>query len=237
METHFSGRANAHPCTIAQAIHARRASLVIALAAALIAGAANAETAPSYSTLFRQAEASAPRLAESQANVRSAEGRAQQAGLRPNPSLGLEVENLGTSGSSGGNPAVQSTLSIGQPLELGGKRSARVAAGQAGVTAAAARNRQTLIDFGYDLAISYAAAEAAQARVVFFQEAQMAAQEDLRAARALVDDRGAGRSGSGARRRAKCFRAASEPRRPGKPVYRCRRFASATGEHASAATQ
>ena len=82
---------------------------------------------------------------------------------------------------------MQSTLSIGQPLELGGKRSARVAAGQAGVSAAAARNRQTLVDFGYDLAIAYAAAEAAQARVVFFEDALMAAQEDLRAARALVD--------------------------------------------------
>src|SRR6266446_6600803 len=187
METHFSGSAHAHPCTAAQAIRARLALLAIALAAALIAGDADAETAPAYSALFRQAEASAPRLAESQASVRAAEGRAQQAGLRPNPSLDFEVENLGTSGNSGANAAVQSTLSIGQPIELGGKRSARVAAGQAGVSAAAARNRQTLIDFGYDLAISYAAAEAAQARVVFFQDAQMAAQEDLRAARALVD--------------------------------------------------
>jgi outer membrane protein, heavy metal efflux system len=111
METHFFGSAHAHPCTAAQIVRARRASLAIALASALTAGAVKAETAPAYSVLFRQAEASAPRLAESQANVRAAEGRAQQAGLRRNPSLGLEVENLGTSGNSGGNAAVQRSRS------------------------------------------------------------------------------------------------------------------------------
>jgi cobalt-zinc-cadmium efflux system outer membrane protein len=82
---------------------------------------------------------------------------------------------------------VQLTLSVSQPIELGGKRAARIAAGQAGIDAATARNRQVITDFGYELALAYGAAEAAQARVALFEEALAAAEEDLRAARALVD--------------------------------------------------
>jgi cobalt-zinc-cadmium efflux system outer membrane protein len=47
--------------------------------------------------------------------------------------------------------------------------------------------RRTIVDYGHDLALAYAAAEAAQARVVLLEEAVAAAQEDVRAARALVD--------------------------------------------------
>jgi cobalt-zinc-cadmium efflux system outer membrane protein len=144
-------------------------------------------TAPAYGALFRQAQATAPRLAESQANIRVAEGQALQAGFRPNPSAGLEFENLGATSNATGFDALQVTLSVAQPIELGGKRSARVAAGQASIDAATARNRQVVFDYGYELAIAYATAEAAQARVGFLTEAVAAAEEDLRAARALVD--------------------------------------------------
>jgi cobalt-zinc-cadmium efflux system outer membrane protein len=149
--------------------------------------AGNSGTAPSYAALLLQAQATAPRLAESRANVRAAEGRALQAGLLPNPSAGFEVENLGVKEQDVGYSEVQMTLSIAQPIELGGKRAARIAAGQAGISAATARDRQVMTDYGYELATVYAAAEAAQARVALFEEAVTAAQEDLRAARALVD--------------------------------------------------
>jgi len=148
---------------------------------------AKADPAPPFLQLFRQTEAIAPRLAESAANVRAAEGQALQATVRPNPSLGLEVENIGSSGRFSGLSNTQTTLSVNQPIELGGKRSARIAAGEAGISAAQARNRQVAVDFGYDLAIAYAGAEVAQARTALLEDAVMAAQEDLRAARALVN--------------------------------------------------
>jgi cobalt-zinc-cadmium efflux system outer membrane protein len=143
--------------------------------------------APPYAALFQQAQGNAPRLQESQATIRAAEGLALQAGLRPNPSAAFEVENIGIKEKEGGVAEFQATLSIGQPIELGGKRAARVAAGQAGIEAATARNRRIVVDYGYELAVAYAAAEAAQARVVLLEEAVAAAQEDVRAARALVD--------------------------------------------------
>ena len=142
--------------------------LVISASALLLGCAAffpaRADPAPPFQQLFKRAEGIAPRLAESAANVRVAEGQALQATARPNPSVGLEVENFGLSGRYGGLSNTQTTLSINQPFELDGKRNARIAAGEAGVGAAEARNRQVAVDFAYDLAIAYAAAEVAQAR-------------------------------------------------------------------------
>lgn len=176
MEKHFSKGA-----------HARLTLTTLAMVFACEISACKAEPAPSYLALFRQAENAAPRLAESAANVRAAEGLALQATVRPNPSLGLEVENFGESGRYSGLSNTQTTLSVSQPIELGGKRAARISAGEAGISAAQARNRQVAVDFGYDLAIAYAGAEVAQARTVLYEEALMGAQEDLRAARALVN--------------------------------------------------
>jgi cobalt-zinc-cadmium efflux system outer membrane protein len=159
--------------------------------AAMLASAApapaSAESAPPFRQLLEQAQAATPRLMESAANIRAAEGLALQAASRPNPSLGLEVENIGTNRGYSGLSGTQTTLSVGQPFELGGKRQARIDAGSAGVQAAQLRNRQLVVDFGYELAIAYAAAEAAQARIALAEQALMAAQEDLRAAQALVN--------------------------------------------------
>lgn len=159
--------------------------------AIVLAGAASvpacAQPAPPFKQLLEQAQATTPRLMESAANVRAAEGLALQAAARPNPSLGLEVENIGTNKGYSGLSGTQTTLSVGQPFELGGKRQARIDAGSAGIQAAQARNRQVVVDFGYELAIAYTAAEAAQARTALAEQTLMAAQEDLRAAQALVN--------------------------------------------------
>ncbi len=48
-----------------------------------------------------------------------------QAGVRPNPELSLELENFGGSGEFSGTDRTETTLRISQRLELGGKRSAR----------------------------------------------------------------------------------------------------------------
>ena len=84
---------------------------------------------PSELTLreaLRLALTANPRLQTSGWELRKAEGRTRQAGARPNPELSFDLENFG--GSSSGSEA---TLSVGQLLELGGKRSARVGAARA----------------------------------------------------------------------------------------------------------
>ena len=168
-----------------------RSRLAIFLVAALIGvaqfPAAQAEPAPPFRQLLLQAQMAAPRLAESAATVRVSQGLSLQAAARPNPNLGFEAENFAGFGGHGLADTQQQTLGIDQLIELGGKREARILAGEADVNAAQLRNRQVVVDFGYDLALAYAAAEVAQARVTLLEDALMAAQEDLRAARALVD--------------------------------------------------
>ena len=144
-----------------------------------------AAPAPAYPDLLRQSAESAPRLAVSQADVRVAEGQADQAGALPNPVIGFEAENLGAP-SSGGLSQRQDTLSLSQALELGGKRSARVEAGRAEVAAAQARQQQARADFAHDLALAYGQAEAAQKRARLLDDDLVRAREGVRAARALV---------------------------------------------------
>ena len=63
-------------------------------------------------------------------SLRAAEARVLQAGLRPNPQLEIELEEFGGSGERSGFDAAETTIQVGQPFELGAKRTkrARVAA-------------------------------------------------------------------------------------------------------------
>lgn len=150
-------------------------------------GAALAEPAPPYAALLAQARSNAPRVAELSAQVAQAEGLARQAAARPNPVLGVEVENFSGSGPYGGLDVAETTASFAQTLELGGKRQARVAAGQAGLRAARAGADLANTEFAAQLAIAYAEAEAAGAKLVQADEALQAAESDAHVARQLVD--------------------------------------------------
>lgn len=168
-------------------LHFAAASAAAILAALASGRNAVADPAPPFRDLLAQAQANAPRLAEVAASLRQAEGLARQAAARPNPTAGIEVANINGTGPYGGTGQAETTFSIGQPLELGGKRGARIAAGRASVDAARARLTQSRADYAFDLAGAYADAEAAERRVSLAQEALTLAQEDLRAAQALVD--------------------------------------------------
>ena len=67
-----------------------------------------------------------PELSAFAWEVRAAEARTLQAGLRPNPELGLDVENLAGTGAFRGGRSAETTLRLSQVIELGGKRSRRL---------------------------------------------------------------------------------------------------------------
>ena len=69
-----------------------------------------------------------PELAAFSYETRIQEAHALQAGLPPNPELGAEIESFPGSGSLNGSLGAEWTLSIGQLVELGGKRAKRVQA-------------------------------------------------------------------------------------------------------------
>ncbi|WP_421930814.1 TolC family protein [Phenylobacterium sp.] len=168
----------------------RRPLLAVTLglsAHALCVSFALADPAPPFSALLAQAQSTAPRLAESRAEIAKAQGLARQAGALPNPTLGVEFENFSGSGPFKGTDLAETTASIGQTLELGGKRSARVSAGRAEIDAARARSVQVSAEFAFDLAQSYALAEASERRMQLASETLTLAQEDARIATALVE--------------------------------------------------
>lgn len=171
----------------------RGRSRLAAVSAAAILGAlasarsATADPAPSFKELLSQAQATAPRLAEAAAGVRQAQGLARQAAARPNPTLGMDIENFGGSGAYNGVNNAETTFSLSQPVEVGGKREARIAAGRAALDAAQARLVQSKADFAFALAEAYAQAEAAERRVALAEEAVALSGETLRVSRALVE--------------------------------------------------
>ncbi len=66
-----------------------------------------------------------PELLSFSWEVRAQEARTLQAGLLPNPAIDIEVENFGGSGPFDDFDAAETTISLSQLIELGGKRSKR----------------------------------------------------------------------------------------------------------------
>jgi cobalt-zinc-cadmium efflux system outer membrane protein len=167
-----------------------------------------ADAAPSYKELLAQS-AKAPRLREANANVDQANNLLAQARARPNPSLNLQSENFGGRHAYRDFRSAETTFSIDQTLELGGKRSARIRAGRAGVGAAQAAKSEVVASYGYDLALAYIQAEAADKRLALATDALALTEEDDRRVTALVD------AGKEAQLRQAQARAATEAARAG----------------------
>lgn len=165
-------RARALPCTL----------LTLLLGSASVLG--HAET-PSYRALLESAQASAPRLLEQAANVRAAQAQVRQAAAWLNPTLSATYENLGAP-APGGVSQRQDTYALTQAFELGGKRAARIEAEQRRWAATGSREREARLAFAGELALTYATAEAMQQRQTIAKAGLERANDDLRAAQAMV---------------------------------------------------
>src|SRR3546814_6538984 len=73
-----------------------------------------------------EAERRSPDLAAARADIAAARGRLEQAGLRYNPQLSVELENFGGSGALRGFRTTETTVSVNQQIDLAGHRGARV---------------------------------------------------------------------------------------------------------------
>jgi len=67
-----------------------------------------------------------PDLAGVALSVREAEAEALQAGLLPNPEVGAEFEDFAGTGDLAGTKSAETTITVGQLIELGGKRAKRI---------------------------------------------------------------------------------------------------------------
>ncbi|MBI0477104.1 TolC family protein [Sphingomonas sp. MA1305] len=163
----------------------RRLALIGGLAAMVPAGPAWSQTAPPFAQLLAQTK-DTPRVLALDADVARARGLAQQARARPNPSVSVYAENFTGDLIRNARNQEQTTFQVDQPIELGGKRAARIAAGEAGIVAARERNRDGRLAYATDLARAYAEAEISERRIGLAQEELDNAAGDLKVARALV---------------------------------------------------
>lgn len=127
----------------------KRILLPLALAAAFLSPFASFAQAPAAPLTLEQAIALAtarsPTLSAARRELEAADGAVQQAGARPNPTLNASVEDMRRDTRT-------TTTTLDVPLELGGKRAARVAAAdrardvaRAGLTNAQAQVRAAAI--------------------------------------------------------------------------------------------
>jgi len=106
------------------------AAILSTAAAATESGSADTPAAEPTGTLTLEGAIAAalarnPDLAVSEFTLKAADARAVQARLRPNPELSVELENFAGGGALQGTDGLESTLSLSQVVELGGKRRLR----------------------------------------------------------------------------------------------------------------
>ena len=128
------------------------------------------------------AEASAPSLEAAQAGVRATGAGRDVAGLRPNPTINGGLEYFGGSGQYRGLRSAEATVGVALPIELGGKRSARVGV----ANALGEQSRVALVIAAADIRLAvtqaYIEAVAADRRVTTAREQAGIAGEAARAA-------------------------------------------------------
>ena len=167
------------------------------LAAAACAQTAQAQTSPivaaqplgealTIEQALELAGATAPGLEAASAGVRAAEAERRAAGLRPNPSINVEAENVVGTGAYSGLSSAETTVGMSLPLELGGKRSARIGVADA----RSARARLEVITAQADLRLrvtqAFVEAVANDRRFAVAREQLGIASEGLRGAQVRV---------------------------------------------------
>ena len=120
-----------------------------------------------------------PELVASWHGVQAAEAQALQAGMLPNPELGVEVEEYDRAGD--GSDSAETTLALGQLLELGGKRRWRMHLAQAEGELAGWDYEAKRLDVFAETARRFAEVVAAQNRVGLAAAAAELATETARA--------------------------------------------------------
>jgi cobalt-zinc-cadmium efflux system outer membrane protein len=132
-----------------------------------------AERAPrsiSLAQALQRALAANPRLTAAERDIGIASGLKVQAGALPNPDLSFEVDKALGSGIYNGFRSAETNLQLSQIVELGGKREARLAAGDAGIGTAIWQRRATRLEVLSETAIAFITVVSAQRRIEIFDE-------------------------------------------------------------------
>ncbi|MBX9859650.1 MAG: TolC family protein [Sphingomonas sp.] len=111
-----------------------------------------------------------PSVAAASAGVDAATAARRVAGLRPNPEVQAQVENVAGTGVYKGLRSSETTVGVTLPLELGGKRPARVALATARLTRAQVQAEIARADLRLRITQLYIEAAAAERRAEVLSE-------------------------------------------------------------------
>jgi cobalt-zinc-cadmium efflux system outer membrane protein len=128
-----------------------------------------------FEDALRRALEEHPRLKAANLGIEAAEGRVQQAGLRPNPELVVDLENF--SGDLPGFERSDTSILLSQRIEIGGKRGARVAVAEADRALSGRDLDAARLDLVRDVRSDFALALAAQRRLALADETLAIARE------------------------------------------------------------
>ncbi|VVS97475.1 Transporter [Sphingomonas aurantiaca] len=129
---------------------------------------------------------SAPSGAAATASIEAAQAARAVAGLRPNPVFQGQVENVVGSGPYRGVRSAETTLGVAIPIELGGKRRARVGVADAQLSRAQLQSAIVAADIRVQVTQLYVDAVAAERRLVTARDQARIAAEVLRGASVRV---------------------------------------------------
>lgn len=119
---------------------------------------------------LQRALAANPRLTAAERDIGIAGGLRIQAGVLPNPDVSFELDNALGSGRYKGLRSAETNLQLSQLVELGGKREARIAAGEVGIGAAVWQRRATRLEVLSETAIAFITIISLQRRIEIFDE-------------------------------------------------------------------
>ena len=136
---------------------------------------------------MEEADARSPRVLAAAAEMEAARGRQRQAGYRFNPIVNVDVENFAGTGPYSGFAGLETTVSINQRLDLGGRRRARMTLADAEFVAAQCRLEIARADLAFEVRGQFAAAIAARDDLALARENETRTREFVRVAQTMVD--------------------------------------------------
>lgn len=126
-----------------------------------------------------KAIASSPRLQSSEASRQASLGERRQAGALPNPELEITAENIGGKNQYKGFDSAEVTYGASQLIEIGGKRSSRIALAERGMDISNYDALAVRLDVIRDVTKAFAEAVAANEEVKLAEGQQKLAGEVL----------------------------------------------------------
>ena len=162
-------------------------SRLLMASAILLSGSQAWAAEVSLADALAQGAQNSPRVEQARAQAQAAEARARQAGVSPNPEISLEVENFAGTGPYRDTRSAETTLALSQRIELGGKRSARMAVAGAERDFALIALKRAEADLARDIRTAFAELRAAEDRAVLARDNVAQAQELARSASLFVE--------------------------------------------------